>query len=58
MERCVSSCTLRRTDKEEVLDLRLNLIGIVARDMRASLEFYRRLGLDIPEALRTNRTPR
>ena len=40
------------------MDLRLNLIGIVARDMRASLEFYRRLGLDIPEALRTNRTPR
>jgi catechol 2,3-dioxygenase-like lactoylglutathione lyase family enzyme len=37
------------TDKEEKVDLRLDLIGIVARDMRASLEFYRRLGLDIPE---------
>jgi catechol 2,3-dioxygenase-like lactoylglutathione lyase family enzyme len=43
------SCTLRKTDKEEKVDLRLDLIGIVARDMRASLEFYRRLGLDIPE---------
>jgi catechol 2,3-dioxygenase-like lactoylglutathione lyase family enzyme len=43
------SCTLRRTDKEEVVDLRLDLIGIVARDMRPSLEFYRRLGLNIPE---------
>jgi catechol 2,3-dioxygenase-like lactoylglutathione lyase family enzyme len=31
------------------VDLRLDLIGIVARDMEASLEFYRRLGLDIPE---------
>jgi catechol 2,3-dioxygenase-like lactoylglutathione lyase family enzyme len=47
--RCPLSCTLRRTDKEEKMDLRLDLIGIVARDMRASLEFYRRLGLDIPE---------
>jgi catechol 2,3-dioxygenase-like lactoylglutathione lyase family enzyme len=43
------SCTLRKTDKEEKVDLRLDLIGIVARDMRASLEFYRRLGLDILE---------
>lgn len=32
------------------MDLRLDLVGIVARDMRASLDFYRRLGLDIPEA--------
>ena len=31
------------------MELRLDLVGIVARDMRASLEFYRRLGLDIPE---------
>jgi catechol 2,3-dioxygenase-like lactoylglutathione lyase family enzyme len=28
---------------------RLNLIGIVVSDMNASLEFYRRLGLDVPE---------
>ena len=27
----------------------LNLVGIVVRDMRDSLAFYRRLGLDIPE---------
>jgi catechol 2,3-dioxygenase-like lactoylglutathione lyase family enzyme len=47
--RCAFSCALRRTDNEEVVALRLDLIGIVAHDMRASLEFYRRLGLDIPE---------
>ena len=29
--------------------MQLDLVGIVVRDMRASLEFYRRLGLDIPE---------
>jgi catechol 2,3-dioxygenase-like lactoylglutathione lyase family enzyme len=28
---------------------RLDLVGIVVRDMRASLDFYRRLGLDILE---------
>jgi catechol 2,3-dioxygenase-like lactoylglutathione lyase family enzyme len=43
------SCTLRRNDKEEEMDLRLDLVGIVVRDMGTSLEFYRRLGLDIPE---------
>ena len=37
------------SDKEEEVDLRLDLVGIVVRDMAASLEFYRRLGLDIPE---------
>lgn len=31
------------------MDLQLDLVGIVVRDMGASLEFYRRLGLDIPE---------
>jgi catechol 2,3-dioxygenase-like lactoylglutathione lyase family enzyme len=31
------------------MGIRLDLVGIVVRDMRASLEFYRRLGLDIPE---------
>ncbi len=39
----------RMSDKEEEVDLRLDLVGIVVRDMKASLEFYRRLGLDIPE---------
>jgi catechol 2,3-dioxygenase-like lactoylglutathione lyase family enzyme len=28
---------------------RLDLVGLVVRDMEASLAFYRRLGLDIPE---------
>lgn len=27
---------------------RLDLIGLVVRDMKASLDFYRRLGLDLP----------
>ena len=31
------------------MDLRLDLVGIVVRDMRTSLQFYRRLGLDILE---------
>ena len=31
------------------MELRLDLVGIVARDMKASLEFYRTLGLDIPD---------
>ena len=31
------------------MDLRLDLVGIAVRDMRTSLQFYRRLGLDIPE---------
>jgi len=43
------SCTLKWSDQEVEVDLRLDLVGIVADDMRASLEFYRRLGLDIPE---------
>jgi catechol 2,3-dioxygenase-like lactoylglutathione lyase family enzyme len=30
------------------VDVRLDLVGIVTRDMRASLAFYRRLGLDTP----------
>jgi catechol 2,3-dioxygenase-like lactoylglutathione lyase family enzyme len=29
--------------------MRLDLVGIVARDMAASLRFYRALGLEIPE---------
>ena len=32
-----------------LVDVRLDLVGIVTRDMRASLAFYRRLGLDAPE---------
>ena len=31
------------------MDVRLDLVGIVTRDMEASLAFYRRLGLDVPE---------
>jgi uncharacterized glyoxalase superfamily protein PhnB len=31
------------------VNVRLNLVGIVARDMGASLAFYRRLDLDIPD---------
>jgi len=42
------SGTLGGTEQEEMMDLRLDLVGIVVRDMRVSLEFYRRLGLDIP----------
>ena len=33
------------------MNARLDLVGIVARDMDASLSFYRRLGLDIPEGV-------
>ena len=29
----------------------ISLVGIVVRDMRVSLEFYRLLGLDIPEGV-------
>lgn len=31
------------------MDVYLDLVGIVTRDMGASLAFYRRLGLDAPE---------
>lgn len=31
------------------MDLRLDLVGIVVGDMRASLAFYRRLGLEVAE---------
>lgn len=30
------------------MEVRLDLIGIVTNDMRASLEFYSRLGLEVP----------
>src|ERR687889_908146 len=43
------SCMLEKTEREEEVDLRLDLVGIVVSDMKASLDFYRRLGLDIPE---------
>lgn len=33
------------------MSLRLDLVGIVTGDMGASLAFYRRLGLDIPEGV-------
>jgi catechol 2,3-dioxygenase-like lactoylglutathione lyase family enzyme len=32
------------------MGLRLNVIGIVVADMGRALAFYRRLGLDVPEA--------
>ncbi len=31
------------------MEVRSDLVGIVTRDVRASLAFYRRLGLDVPE---------
>jgi catechol 2,3-dioxygenase-like lactoylglutathione lyase family enzyme len=31
------------------VEIRLDLVGIVTHDMKASLEFYRRLGLDMPD---------
>jgi catechol 2,3-dioxygenase-like lactoylglutathione lyase family enzyme len=49
LARYPTACTLRGSEQEEDVDLRLDLVGIVARDMKASLEFYRRLGLDIAE---------
>lgn len=33
------------------MNVSLDLVGIVARDMGASLSFYRRLGLDIPTSV-------
>ncbi len=33
------------------MNVRLDLVGIVARDMGASLSFYRRLGVHIPEGV-------
>jgi hypothetical protein len=38
-----------QVDQEEEVDLRFDLVGIVTRDMKASLAFYRRLGLYIPD---------
>jgi predicted lactoylglutathione lyase len=32
------------------MSLELSMVGLVVRDMPASLEFYRRLGVDIPES--------
>src|SRR4051812_5585703 len=37
--------------RENQVNARLDLVGIVARDMGASLSFYRWLGLDIPEGV-------
>ncbi len=31
------------------MSLQLSMVGLMVRDMAASLEFYRRLGLEIPE---------
>ena len=33
----------------EVVSVQLSMVGLMVRDMAASLEFYRRLGLEIPE---------
>ncbi|HET7273360.1 MAG TPA: VOC family protein [Rubrobacter sp.] len=35
------------------MDPKLDLVGIVVSDMGASLEFYRRLGLEIPDGAET-----
>ena len=35
------------------MPLQLDLVGIVVGDMRDSLEFYRKLGLDIPDGAET-----
>ena len=51
MEWCLRSGTLGGTGQEEDMQPRLDLIGIVAHDMAASLGFYRRLGLDVPEGI-------
>ena len=32
-----------------ILSLQLSMVGVMVRDMAASLEFYRRLGLQVPE---------
>jgi len=40
---------LEKTEREVDVGLRLDLVGIVVSDIKASLDFYRRLGLDIPE---------
>ena len=36
-----------------VLSVQLSMVGLMVRNMTASLEFYRRLGLDIPEGSET-----
>jgi catechol 2,3-dioxygenase-like lactoylglutathione lyase family enzyme len=36
------------------MGLELYMIGLMVRDMTASLQFYRRLGLDIPEGSEAN----
>lgn len=33
------------------MKVRLDMVGIVVKDMKAALDFYRLLGFDIPEAL-------
>jgi uncharacterized glyoxalase superfamily protein PhnB len=38
---------------EDRMDIRPDMIGIVVRDMAAALQFYRLLGLDIPEGVET-----
>ncbi|MFG2897998.1 VOC family protein [Streptomyces zaomyceticus] len=37
------------TERRLVTDIRLDLVGLVVSDMAASLAFYRRLGVEIPD---------
>ncbi|MEU7119938.1 VOC family protein [Streptomyces zaomyceticus] len=37
------------TERRLVTDIRFDLVGLVVSDMAASLAFYRRLGLEIPD---------
>lgn len=39
----------RRCDTIDLMDARFDALGIVASDMAASVDFYRRLGLDFPD---------
>jgi len=36
-------------ESEEIMALELYMLGLIVQDMPAALEFYRRLGLDIPD---------
>ena len=46
------SCKTARREIRTVVDMttRFSAIGLVASDLRRSLDFYRRLGLDVPAA--------
>lgn len=40
--------TLDAAEHDEGMEIQLNMLGVIVRDMRAALRFYRLLGLDIP----------